>query len=1197
MENPQAGQLARYGNAATLIPPPICYGYYVRTDKRNSPKPGKQPPSRGHKQGIVGYSKKGALLEEAITLVNAGKYGRCSSVLKELLTLDPQNLEARRLFATLHLRLGSLVTARQAFESLANEAIERQDYWLAESLLKEYLAAGPRCVPFLELLAHVYQEKGDDTAAVVELGKAVEILLEDPDPDNPQKAAQLYAKIRELGSASLVAFRLAPSFDSQTGEFRSDRSADAVHQTHDGPQPPVEAWHPVELTLSKPSEAAPADRPVSLDSSLATEPCETPMPDSSIAEGATGQGTDHTSGILLESSMRKAIDPAPALEAMAEREPQASPFPIQPATEESVNPEIQTEAVITEATDTPVPTDASALETPADMPLDTLTGVGTGIDSKPVALPMPWEEVADATLEIVETEQVAPDPLLDTVPVSSAETELLPSSAPQQEVAGPDVEVPTAEEEIVPGSESTFAAEVTDASVLSHPESSAITEQPQPEPQTFSWNAIFDSAWKIAVGKADVDSHRIEEEAAESSSSGPEGECDAAASRIVEPEQDEPSAFKYANPMEPAEPVVSTGSSAVEPDQSIASSSSQAMAPWEPAASAGWDTGEMVGQLHRQSAAPPAPSVVPGLSQEPVSDELQAHQSADPDLQLPSREEGVEPGSDTRPEWARASEAIVLGRPEASSPVIDVPEDNAPSVVQEPSAVPAASTTDGIWGTGRHGQQGVTERPLRSWKLRSQLRTRVARLRQYGRYVLSSCFSTTRSFIVLCVSLFMFGALGVGGVIGVVALTWMVMEEPPGSRPEGLMSGPQRLITDYTKNGYVLLLGFDAPSEQDPIRAGYERKAGEQDVAAAQVCMRGNDSAPGAGRGSASANVVNGWFKGREPLGRIQGQAATVRSLAVQESTALSRYRTWLTLPFEDWGYGTILSPNCPQILLAHRLFLLDGFNQDMSVGLSRLERDLETWRAALGRSHTLMTKMLAVAAIQDDVAMASGLLIRTDTDAATVSRLAKIVRPLEQQELSVRWPMWSHYVWATGTVAEELKKIRTEEHPIYVSMAATMPLPVHRRANAYAEYYQAADQAVAEGRYMSLPKVSAFVRSFPSFFTYWVNPLEHILGIEPLPSWDPYVARMLETDALLRLASLQAWVRRGPPDGDYLARLAKAGQIYYDPFTGLPMLVNRQKRLLYSVGADGQDQDGDRELDVVVPLPPSMADGRLPSR
>ena len=191
----------------------------MRTDKKHPQKADKNTPSRVQKRGIVGYSKKSALLEEAITHMNTGKYGRSSAALKDLLSLDPHNTEARRLFATLHLRLGSLATARQAFESLANEAIGRQDFWLAESLLREYLAAGPRCVPFLELLAHVYEEKGDAVAAVAELGKAIDILIEDPDSENPKKPSRLYAKVRELAPVSSVACQFASLFDIQTGAF------------------------------------------------------------------------------------------------------------------------------------------------------------------------------------------------------------------------------------------------------------------------------------------------------------------------------------------------------------------------------------------------------------------------------------------------------------------------------------------------------------------------------------------------------------------------------------------------------------------------------------------------------------------------------------------------------------------------------------------------------------------------------------------------------------------------------------------------------------------------------------------------------------------------------------------------------------------------------------------------------------------
>jgi ribosomal protein S16 len=153
------------------------------------------------------------------------------------------------------------------------------------------------------------------------------------------------------------------------------------------------------------------------------------------------------------------------------------------------------------------------------------------------------------------------------------------------------------------------------------------------------------------------------------------------------------------------------------------------------------------------------------------------------------------------------------------------------------------------------------------------------------------------------------------------------------------------------------------------------------------------------------------------------------------------------------------------------------------------------------------------------------------------------------------------------------------------------MPLPVQRRSNAYADYYEAASKAVAEGRYTNLPKPSSFIRTpAVSVVDYLANPIEHIIGIEPLPSWDPYVGRMVETDARLRLASLQFWIRRGAQEGDVLTRLAKAGQAHFDPFTGLPMLVDQQKGVMYSVGQDGKDQEGDPLRDVVATIPKTQS-------
>ena len=242
----------------------------MRSDKKGPLKSDKKSPSKIQKRGSLGYSKKSALLEDAITQMNAGKYSRASSVLKDLLALDPLNAEARRLFATLHLRLGSLMSARTAFESLAREALERQDYWLAESLLREYLTAGPRCVPFLEMLGQLYEGKGDVMAAVAEYGKAVEVLLEDPDTDRPNRASELFAKIRSLAPGSPVAFRLSAMFDTVTGQMVQAPQKDTADAEAESPDTSMGIAAAADSSLS-PAMPWEEIEPASSDSAISPE--------------------------------------------------------------------------------------------------------------------------------------------------------------------------------------------------------------------------------------------------------------------------------------------------------------------------------------------------------------------------------------------------------------------------------------------------------------------------------------------------------------------------------------------------------------------------------------------------------------------------------------------------------------------------------------------------------------------------------------------------------------------------------------------------------------------------------------------------------------------------------------------------------------------------------------------------------------
>ena len=1299
----------------------------MRTDKKSSQKSDRKSSTRAHSRGVVGYSKKSALLEEAITHMNAGKYGRSSAALKDLLTLDPHNTEARRLFATLHLRLGSLVTARQAFESLANEAIGRQDLWLAESLLREYLVAGPRCVPFLELLAHVYEEKGDVMAAVVELGKAIDILIEDPDSESPKKPSQLYSKVRELAPGSPAALQFASLFDIQTGELRVSHPPAPSGMT----PPEVDASHTqgeISSTVeeSRVSDVMPWEQ---FDRALPNQ--ETPLPISSNPAIESLDVPDVSIDQTPAGLVRQELE-VPSFES-------TGPIQVADRLDQGMVPSIVAEPplqldghrddekgdLVAERSLEEVVTSSSSEESPKD--------IGKVVESTGLPSPMPWEQVENSTIRIEETApSKASFARSEQAPLAGGESVLAPFTPNQPEVAPDQLPRQVLMKDLTEPSESVFSVEPsTNPMVLPEPEVSTPSGADSLPTTPFSWNNVFDDALKfvtatlpsslstvhskpdvISQDASDVESVRPESELAPAISAIPQAPeppvsfndseplpaahlsivnevngsiaetpeirrsdvppptADFLSEALSEPgvsstflgdtpssskmdvpeppqselvesaREPEPVSFSYF--MEPLPPAPFLEAPASEPSQSavipeappapelvsteqrelpptlfkvaavsplLDTPSDGPSAPSAPVDTASrWSTGEVEVQSHHPSekkrnwdkekgespADPPVP-LPPVKEPADVVAKLSRSggwESAPPEVAAPLVEavapvvEEVVLQEDTRPEWVRASESITfVNTPLPSSAAWQASDVESTDLKPEPVISAAASAVDVLFdSTGKKSQVSTRDR-VASPRPSPRFAARVARVRIGISSFIGSCFSTTRSIVLLCVGVALFCVVLVAVAIGAIGLAWMVMESPPSPVYHNLTASPPRVLTDSTKNGYFLLLGFDVSAEQDPLQAGYERKMEGADLQAASACMLGDE-----GKGTpteASASVVRGWFTSADPVAQLKPQAASVRAWAAQESLALKRYRQWLSMPFEDAGYGQILSPNCAHILLAHRLYLAEGFTQDFSTGLERLENDIRSWRTVLGQSKTLMVKMLAVTAVQDDVAIVSGLLTRQDLDEPLIGRISKIVRPLDQVESSLRWPMQSHLVWATKDVTRILKNDQSGERPLYAALAAAMPLPVQRRSNAYADYYEAASKAVAEGRYTNLPKPSSFIRT-PALnvVDYVTNPIENIIGIEPLPSWDPYVGRTIETDARLRLASLQAWIRQGSQDGNVVSRLAKAGQAHYDPFTGLPMLIDQRKGMMYSVGQDGKDQEGDPQRDVVATIP-----------
>ncbi len=167
-------------------------------------------------------------LAEAVRQIDEGKYEGAESVLSQLLSREPGDPEVCQLLARLHLKKGELPIALNEYQFLAGAALRADDHQLAESLILEYLQVDPASVPLLEILGAVYEKRDDPQTAAEQYGKALQLLLETPDPDMPTLPAELYDRIKELAPNSDLHQQFVTVFEPSAAP---EASAPAAEET------------------------------------------------------------------------------------------------------------------------------------------------------------------------------------------------------------------------------------------------------------------------------------------------------------------------------------------------------------------------------------------------------------------------------------------------------------------------------------------------------------------------------------------------------------------------------------------------------------------------------------------------------------------------------------------------------------------------------------------------------------------------------------------------------------------------------------------------------------------------------------------------------------------------------------------------------------------------------------------------------
>lgn len=251
------------------------------------------------------------LMAEATRRIEEGQYAGAEAMLTQLLSREPGNPEICQLLARMHLLQGNLQVALGEYRFLAGAALRAQDYAMAELLINDYLKVEPASVPMLELLGELYQERGDAATAAQHFGRAVEILLEHPEPGMPTLPAELFEKVQALAPGSAIARKLAPAFDPNASSYSEPEVT----------EPTVITTEPVAIQFEPEPQLEPAPAPA------IAEPAED-MPfrleDNAVTPAAP---TPPAAPVTVQVTPPPQPAPAPPVAQVAPVEPASAPAP------------------------------------------------------------------------------------------------------------------------------------------------------------------------------------------------------------------------------------------------------------------------------------------------------------------------------------------------------------------------------------------------------------------------------------------------------------------------------------------------------------------------------------------------------------------------------------------------------------------------------------------------------------------------------------------------------------------------------------------------------------------------------------------------------------------------------------------------------------------------------------------------------
>lgn len=381
------------------------------------------------------------------------------------------------------------------------------------------------------------------------------------------------------------------------------------------------------------------------------------------------------------------------------------------------------------------------------------------------------------------------------------------------------------------------------------------------------------------------------------------------------------------------------------------------------------------------------------------------------------------------------------------------------------------------------------------------------------------------------------------------------------------------------ENAYFSLLGFNAAPGRDVHRVG---------VMLANAAEKAYQADPN------GAPPDTGKFLGSNPL-RFAGDAsvlcghreigclehydnhvAAIRDMLSTNRALVDRYYDLYRYPrFKETIAITVRSlvPTYPNEI--HKLLLakvaLEVQRNRLTPALEAVQNDMRFWRMVLRDCHDLISKAVAAAYLQQDVFLLSDIIRSRRLDNTQVAVAQEILRPLNQVERDMSGTVRREFTM-TVQLYQRLGSLNAESSKHMWRKTKSQDVLARPLFNANATINMAYEMIKDTVNLASLPAHEFMKRiqnahpSEPSRnpLHYIYNPLGKILFAMGQPEFSPYIGRLHNLDALIRLVGLQLEIKRKGIGDEDIGEFQKGSDPdYHNPYMRKPMQWDPEKRTL----------------------------------